>query len=293
MLEVKNLSVKTDKFFILREVSFTSKRGRIKVILGESGAGKSTLGFLLAGILKPGLQWNGEVFLDGERINPFEDGWRGRRAGIVLQDPYSSFDPRKKILASVAEPLIYTLGMRKKEALKRAEEWLRKVEFPGKAMKKYPHQLSGGLLQRAAIASALALEPVILVADEPTSALDPPLRAEIREVIKKFSQGRFLLYITHFVEDALFFGEDFLVLYGGMVMEEGPEFLHPYSKLLLFSRVKRGSELPEIQGFSPHPSSMPPGCPFHPRCPLASSSCLKPPPERRVKNNILRCWHVP
>ncbi len=293
VFEVKNIYVKTDKFFILRDVQFTARKGVAKVILGESGAGKSTLGFLLAGILKPGLAWKGEIFLEGRRVDPFQEGWRGKRAGIVLQDPYSSFDPRKKILPSVAEPLIHTLGMGKKQAMEKAREWLSRVEFPDSALKKYPHQLSGGLLQRAAIAASLILEPEILIADEPTSALDPPLRAEIREVIRKFSRGRYLLYITHFVEDALYFGQDFLVLYGGVVMEEGAEFYHPYSRLLLSSRIERGKQLPEIEVFSPHPSTLPPGCPFRPRCHIATDRCTQLPPLRRIGNSLVRCWNVP
>ncbi len=293
MLIVNDLSIKTADFNILRSVSFKITEGKVKVVVGESGAGKSTLGLFLAGILKPGLSWEGEVFYQGRKVHPLQEGWRGRIAGLVLQDPYSSFDPRRKILDSLIEPLMVNFSLSRREAEERSLFWLREVGFPEEKSMYYPHELSGGLLQRAAIAAALVLKPGVLVADEPTSALDPPLRAGIRELIKKFSEGRHVLYITHFMEDALFFGEDYLVLYGGMVMEEGPELLHPYSKLLLSSVIRPGKELPEVKGFSPHPSSLPQGCPFRPRCHMSTRQCYELPPLRKVGKNAVRCWNVP
>ncbi len=292
MLIVKELSIKTSAFHIIRQVSFKINQGRVKVLLGESGAGKSTLGLFLSGVLKPGLSWEGEVFYHGEKINPLGEDWRGRTAGLILQDPYSSFDPRQRILSALVEPLMVHLSLSRGEAEDRALYWLRQVEFPLEKRWRFPHELSGGLLQRAAVAAALILEPGVLIADEPTSALDPPLRAGIRELIKKFSHKRHVLYITHFVEDALFFGEDYLVLYGGLVMEEGPRLRHPYSKLLMTSVVKPGKELPEVTGFSPHPSSLPPGCPFRPRCGEASDRCYELPPLKKAGENLVRCWNV-
>ncbi len=293
MLIVKDLTIRTADFDILHSVSFKITPGKVKVVVGESGAGKSTLGLFLAGILKPGLSWSGRVLYRGREVDPLGEGWRGRIAGLVLQDPYSSFDPRRRILYSLMEPLMVNFSLTKREAEEKALFWLQEAGFPEEKSHYYPHQLSGGLLQRAAIAAALVLEPELLVADEPTSALDPPLRAGIRELIKKISEGRGVLYITHFMEDALFFGEDYLVLYGGMVMEEGPRLLHPYSKLLLSSVIRPGKGLPEVKGFSPHPSSLPRGCPFRPRCEMANHRCYHLPPSRKIGENVVRCWNVP
>lgn len=294
MLQIKNLWIETSKFPILRNINLKIERGKIKVILGESGAGKSTLGFFIAGILKEGLKARGTVVLEGRTFFPPEENhWKGIKAGIIFQDPYSFFDPRERIINSLKEVLIYNLKVSEKQAEIRALKWIQRVSFPEKYLKNFPHQLSGGLLQRASIASVLSLDPQILVADEPTSALDPPLRRGITELFKRVAKNRYAVYITHFVEEALEMGKDFLILYAGYAMEETDgEFLHPYSKLLLSSILKRGRDLKVPRGFSPHPSNLPEGCPFRGRCELENENCKSLPPLKRVNSSNLRCWNV-
>ncbi len=294
MLEIKNLWIETEDFPILRNIELKAERGKLKIILGESGGGKSTLGLFIGGILKENTRARGSLFLDGkEYFPPDEKSWRGKKAGIVFQDPYSFFDPRKKILSSIKEVLKYHLFLRGNESEKRALFWLNKVNFPEKFYNYFPYQLSGGMLQRAAIASVSCLEPEIIIADEPTSALDPPLRKGISKLLKKISRDRYVIYITHFAEEALELGEDFLVLYSGYVMEETEgKFFHPYSKLLLGSIVKRGKKLKPAKGFSPHPSQLPEGCPFRERCQLENERCRELPPLRKINSSKLRCWNV-
>lgn len=294
MLQIEDLWIETGSFPILRDVNLKIKRGKTKVILGESGAGKSTLGFFIAGILKEGLKARGRVIFEGENIfPPEENNWKGIRAGIVFQDPYSFFDPREKIINSLKEVLIYHLKISEAEAEEKALKWMRKVNFPEKYFKNFPHQLSGGLLQRASIASVLSLEPEIIIADEPTSALDPPLRRGITHLFKEVSKGKYAIYITHFVNEALEIGEDFLILYAGYTMEETDrDFYHPYSKLLLSSVLKRNRKIKVPHGFSPHPANLPEGCPFRGRCELENEKCERIPPLKRIKDSILRCWNV-
>ena len=295
VLEVKNLWVETSKFPILRDINFKSYKGKIKVIIGESGAGKSTLGFFLAGILKNELKARGKVLLDGmEVFPPFSKEWKGKKAGIIFQDPYSFFDPRERIFNSIKEGLLYHFHLKEKEAEEITESWLTRVKFPEKYRRNFPHQLSGGMLQRASIASVLSLNPEIVIADEPTSALDPPLRRGITEIFREIARERYIIYITHFIDEALEIGDDFLVLYGGMVMEETDiDFIHPYSKLLTSSILKKGEPIKPSVGYSPHPSNLPPGCPFMERCELKSKECKKIPPLTRHGKTLLRCWNVP
>lgn len=294
MLQIKNLWIETDKFPILSNINLKVEKGKIKVILGESGAGKSTLGFFIAGILKEGLKARGTLVLEGEKFFPHkEKHWKGIKAGIIFQDPYSFFDPRERIINSLKEVLIYHLKISEEEAETKALKWIQRVNFPEKYLKNFPHQLSGGLLQRASIASVLSLNPKILIADEPTSALDPPLRRGITELFKRVTTNRYAVYITHFVREALEIGNDFLILYAGYAMEETEgKFLHPYSKLLLSSILKRGRDLKVPRGFSPHPSNLPEGCPFRGRCELENENCKISPPLKQIEDSNLRCWNV-
>lgn len=299
MLEVKELWIYTNNFPILREVSFSIKERDTLVVLGESGSGKSTLGLFLAGILKEGLKADGHIVYKGKKIfPPRETSWRGTKAGIILQDPYQFFDPRMRIINFLAEGIRYHFKVSKKEARERAISYLLKTRFPLAFAANYPHQLSGGMLQRAAIAAVLSLEPDIVIADEPTSALDSPLRFSLLRLFKELVGARkTLIYITHSLEEAAALGGKFLVLYAGFILEISKKSypfkpLHPYSKLLFACEVKRGKPLRAFEGFVPHPSEVGDGCPFYPRCPERNSLCLKLPPLFDRSTSKVRCWHV-
>ncbi len=297
MLKLNSVWIYTERFPIVRDISLQIQEGETLALLGESGSGKTTLALFLAGILREGLAARGRVFFrEKEIFPPSEPGWRGKRAGLILQDPYQFFDPRQRIEEAIAEGLRYHLGMGRKEALNLTYRYLEKVRFPLRSARLYPHQLSGGMLQRASIAAVISLEPKIIIADEPTSALDRPLRKSILELFRQFIAGKkTLIYITHSVDEALQLADRIAVLYAGHlleVMEKPFRPLHPYTGKLFSMKVRRGSNLEVLEGFVPHPSRVGEGCPFAPRCWLKDSACDRLPPARRINSSLVRCWHA-
>ncbi len=272
-------------------VSLDLERTRTMGVVGESGCGKTTLARCMLRIIEPTA---GEVFFEGVNIL----GLPGRQLRllrrdmqIVFQNPYSSLDPRMSVLRIVGEPLRTHRSMNSGQVRDRVVELLEQVGMAAGHLYRYPHEFSGGQLQRIAIARALALEPRFLVLDEPTAALDVSVQAQIINLLKELQRDLELTYLfishnltlVHHVSDAI------AVLYLGRVVERGSADevfdhpLHPYTEVLLSSTPSLDAELRRqriiLGGSVPDPADPPPGCAFHPRCPRAADDCSRAAPQ--------------
>jgi peptide/nickel transport system ATP-binding protein len=260
-------------------ISFDVRRGETLGLVGESGCGKSTAARSLLHLEEPTA---GEVVFDGESLNEHTDAERKRfrrRAGMIFQDPTSSFDPRLSIGESVAEPLAIH-GLRDRERQRAvAETMLERVGLSAAEYDRYPHELSGGQKQRGALARALVTDPAFVVADEPVSALDVSVEAEILSLIDELQTafGLSILLITHDMSVVRDICDRVAVMYLGEIVERGPtkavfdDPQHPYTRALLASMptpdpAKRG-ERADLSGEVPDPGDPPVGCRFHTRCP--------------------------
>ncbi len=309
-LKVERLRVETSSFPILKEVFWEVERGGITALVGESGSGKSISALALLKLLPKSLRVSGKVEADG--IDPLKlEGrellaYRWEKVAMVFQDPSSSLNPLLTVGEQIVEPMLYHKTVRdREEARERALELLRmcQVPKPKERFNAYPHQLSGGLKQRCAIAMALACSPSYLLADEPTTALDVTVQKRILELLKELSRRENLgtLLITHDIGVVEEIADRVFVLYAGYTVEEGSkeELLkdpkHPYTKGLiecspkLNGGVKR--RLKAIPGSVPEPSEKIEGCPFHPRCPKVKEVCRKEvPPVVTEGERRFRCF---
>jgi oligopeptide/dipeptide ABC transporter ATP-binding protein len=275
-------------------VSFVLGRGEVLALVGESGCGKSTLALTLMGLEKPTA---GTITFKGENAT----GLTGRdlktlrqHIQMIFQDPYESLNPMMTIGEIVTEPLsVHGLAKDRGERDGRVQGALEDAGLkPAEAfLHRYPHELSGGQRQRVVIASALVLEPAVLLADEPVSMLDVSIRAEILNVLVELRHRRniSILFITHDLSTAAYFADRIAVMYLGRIVEIGPaeEVLesprHPYTQALLSvvpvpnPRLRREHII--LQGETPNPIDLPSGCRFHPRCPVAEARCreIDPP----------------
>lgn len=271
-------------------VSLALEPGQVLALVGESGCGKSTLALMLAGLERA---TEGEVCFAGEDIAGF-DRTRlkalRRRIQVILQDPYESLNPTMSVGQLVAEPLlVHGLAVDRASRNAQVTQVLEAVGLTPAAdfVHRRPHQLSGGQRQRVAIASALVLEPVLLVADEPVSMLDASIRAGILSLLADLrrERGIGMLFITHDLASAAFLADRVAVMYLGRIVELGPVQAvmsaprHPYTRALLEAipvanpRQRRPRAL--LGGETPNPAQIPAGCRFHPRCPLALSRCAE------------------
>ena len=265
-------------------VSFDVAPGEILGVVGESGAGKSITGSAIIGLIDPpGRVAGGEILLKGTRIDnlPEEEmrRLRGKRIGMVFQDPLTSLNPLYTVGQQIIETIRTHLPMPEAQARKRAIELLADVGIPApdQRIDSYPHQFSGGMRQRVVIALALCAEPEFIVADEPTTALDVSLQAQIIEVFKKVcrERGTSAILITHDMGVIAEAADRVAVLYAGRIAEVGPvgdmlkRPLHPYTSGLMGSIPSiAGTDhrLRQIPGAMPRLNRIPPGCAFHPRC---------------------------
>jgi oligopeptide/dipeptide ABC transporter ATP-binding protein len=286
----------------VNDVSFRLGPGESLGLVGESGCGKTMLSLALLGLLPPGARRGGEAWLgaDGERKNLVAlagrelTAMRGRDVAMVFQEPMTALNPVLRIGAQVEEAIrahVPSLGAveverRAREALERA-----RVPDPELCSRQYPHQLSGGLRQRAMIAMALAAGPRLLIADEPTTALDVTVQKQILELLGRLRRelGLALLFITHDLGVVAQIAERVAVMYAGRIVEEGPatEVLlrprHPYTEgLLRASPQLRRQKLEPIPGAVPQLEALPPGCAFEPRCGYRRAECSAAVPELRV-----------
>ncbi len=276
-------------------VDLTLHRGEVIALVGESGCGKSTLGLLLMGLEDP---TEGAVVLEGSDITHLSDRQRKglrRKIQMVFQDPYESLNPTQTIEEIIAEPLaVHGLATSRQERDKRIKKALEDAGLkPAENyLQRRPHELSGGQRQRVVIASALVLEPEIIVADEPVSMLDVSIRAEVINLLAELRASRQIavIFITHDLGSVGFFADRVAVMYLGRIVEIGTmsEILerseHPYTKALLSvvpvpnPRLRRKRTV--LQGETPNPINLPSGCRFHPRCPVAFDECkITDPPE--------------
>jgi oligopeptide/dipeptide ABC transporter ATP-binding protein len=281
---------------VVRGVSFTLRRGESMMLLGESGSGKSVTARSIMQLYGKAAELGGSVRLNGKELigRPEAElrSLRGSQLALVPQDPTGALDPLRKIGAQLTEVLaVHGVERGRSAARRRAEELLALVGIPDprRVAHSYPHELSGGMRQRAVIAIAVSCDPQVLIADEPTTALDVTVQAQILELILELQQrlGTAVLMVTHDVGVAGDFGGRIGVMYAGRLVEEGParEVLsaprHPYTRGLLESLPTQGVErgaLRSIVGSPPTVGAFPSGCAFAPRCPSARSSCVSDDP---------------
>jgi oligopeptide/dipeptide ABC transporter ATP-binding protein len=295
-LEVRGLSTVygtlRGRIIAVRDVSFGIEAGEAVGIVGESGCGKTAIALALLGLLpRNGRIASGEILLGGvELVNAGRKvlrDVRGRRIAMVFQDSMTSLDPVMPIGRQIAEGMITHLGLGRVQARERAIKLLEEVGVPdpAKRVANYPHQLSGGLRQRVAIAVALAADPDVLVADEPTTALDVTIQAQILDLLERERKrrGMALILITHDLGVVASVTDRVLVMYAGRVVESGStkeifaDARHPYTLGLLNSMPRVDSalerELPTIPGSPPSGYRERQGCPFTPRCSFAIDAC--------------------
>jgi peptide/nickel transport system ATP-binding protein len=302
---------------VVREVSFAVGRGEMVGLVGESGAGKSVAALAVLGLVPPpGRVLGGRVALDGEELTGRPPRAlrrvRGGRIAMVFQDPSTALDPVFTIGYQIAEAVRAHRGLRGAAARCEAVRLLELVAVPDahRRLGSYPHQLSGGQLQRAMIAMALAGRPELLIADEPTTALDVTVQAQILELLERLrgELGLAVLLITHDLAVVAESCDRVVVLYAGRVVEEAAaEALfsrpgHPYTRALLAALPRLGHPpprggLPAVPGRMPDPAALPAGCAFHPRCPEVMAVCRRRVPDLyplAAAAHRARCWlHAP
>jgi peptide/nickel transport system ATP-binding protein len=275
-------------------VSFTLRAGEMMALVGESGCGKTTTAQTILRLVDP---VSGTIRLRGEDITQLSNkNMRPLRGKIqmIYQDPYESLDPRFRVRHTIEEPMIiHGIGKSGSDREERVYDALRRAELtpPELYIDRFPHELSGGQRQRAAIAASLVLDPDLLVADEPVSMLDVSVRAGVLTLLDglRANGNMGILMITHDLSTAAHFADRIAVMYLGRIVEQGParEVVsnpkHPYTKALLSvvpKRDPRDRAQPQIlQGETPNPIDIPPGCRFHPRCPVAEPRCSTIDPQ--------------
>jgi peptide/nickel transport system ATP-binding protein len=290
-------------------VSFSIGPGEVLGVVGESGAGKSITGLAVIGLLEPpGRIAAGEVCLEGRRIDNLRHEElrriRGRKIGVIFQDPLTSLNPLYTIGQQLEETILTHLPLGKTAARERALSLLREVGIPAPEARygNYPHHFSGGMRQRVVIALALAAEPRLLIADEPTTALDVSIQAQIIALLKRLAgeRGAAVMLITHDMGVIAETAQRVAVMYAGRIVEIGPvrEVIHaprhPYTVGLMGSIPKIGlrqDRLLQIDGSMPRLNAIPPGCAFNPRCPRRFERCvLERPDLMSAGATRAACW---
>jgi oligopeptide/dipeptide ABC transporter ATP-binding protein len=297
------------------DVSFYLKKGEILGIVGESGCGKSVTAQTILQLIPmpPGRIVSGSIDFDGVDLTKLSmenmRDVRGNRIAMIFQEPMTALNPVFTIGDQISEMFILHKKMNKKEAWNQSIEMLQKVQIPApeKRVHEYPHQMSGGMRQRAMIAMALSCNPEILIADEPTTALDVTIQAQILDLMLKLKQEyeTAVMMITHDLGVIAELAERVVVMYAGKVVEEGKTEdifyhpMHPYTQGLLQSIPKLGNramggrqQLHEINGMVPSLFHLPKGCGFCPRCPKAMDTCKEKLPDIKPinENHQVRCW---
>ncbi|MBI1188645.1 MAG: ATP-binding cassette domain-containing protein [Alphaproteobacteria bacterium] len=290
-------------------VSFALAPGEILGLVGESGSGKSVTGFSLLGLIDPpGRIVDGSVRLEGEELVGMPTRalrrLRGRRIAMVFQDPMMTLNPVLSIGTQMSLAIRAHDAVSDKAARERSAAVLARVGIPDARARldAFPHEFSGGMRQRVAIAIAMAHSPAVIVADEPTTALDVSIQAQILFEMRELAResGTALVWISHDLATVSSLAERILVMYAGRIVEEGATATvlrdprHPYTRGLLDSlpaTAEPGRPLNQIPGTTPSLLALPPGCPFAPRCAHASGSCREDPPRRAAAGRAYRCHH--
>jgi peptide/nickel transport system ATP-binding protein len=283
-------------------ISFAIARGTTLSLVGESGCGKSTVARLVVGLYAPSA---GEIRFEGQPLSAARaQAALRRRMNMIFQDPYASLNPRWRVRDIVAEPIrAFGLLSSRADIVARVGELLTQVGLAPADGEKYPHEFSGGQRQRISIARALSSEPEFLVCDEPTSALDVSVQAQILNLMRDLQQrlGLTYLFISHNLAVVRHMSDRLGVMYLGRIVELGPGELvfrsprHPYTRLLLEAipdLAMVGKPRTPVGGEVPSPIAPPPGCPFHPRCPLANDRCRTEKPAHTVVGEVLVACHA-
>ncbi len=313
LLQVRNLRVefptRHGTLVAVDDISFDIAKGEVLGVVGESGAGKSMTGSAIIGLIDPpGRIGGGEVLLEGRRIDNLPPSEmrkvRGRKIGMVFQDPLTSLNPLYTIGEQLIETIQTHMALSDSAARKRAIELLGEVGIPApeSRLNSYPHQYSGGMRQRVVIALALAADPALVIADEPTTALDVSVQAQIIALLKRTcaEHGAAVMLITHDMGVIAETADRVAVMYAGRIVEIGPvrevikSARHPYTEGLMASIPSLSHEqdrLFQIDGSMPRLNAIPPGCAFHPRCPHVFARCREERPEL-VQSGASRaaCW---
>ncbi len=313
VLSVRNLRVEfpTRKGVLVAvdDISFDIAEGEVLGVVGESGAGKSMSGSAVIGLIEPpGRIAAGQVRLRGQRIDnlPYEEirKIRGRRIGMIFQDPLTSLNPLYRVGDQIVETIRTHAPVSDKDARQRAVALLTDVGIQGAEARidAYPHQFSGGMRQRVVIALALAAEPELVIADEPTTALDVSIQAQIIQLLKRLcrERGTAVMLITHDMGVIAETADRVAVMYAGRIAEIGPvrdvvqQPNHPYTKGLMGSIPTLDSHAPrltQITGAMPRLNAIPKGCAFHPRCTEAIERCRQQRPESvTIGCSEVACW---
>jgi oligopeptide/dipeptide ABC transporter ATP-binding protein len=294
-------------------MSFTIRRGEVLGLVGESGCGKSVASLSIMRLIdKPGKTVGGEILFKGEDLlKKTEEEMRkirGSEIAMIFQEPMTSLNPVFTIGDQIMEAILLHQDLSEEEAQKRTIELLKLVGIPEpeRRFRQYPHELSGGMRQRAMIAMAISCNPDLLISDEATTALDETIQAQILELMKDLQKkiGMAILFITHDLALVAEMSNNVAVTYTGKIVEysdarnvfKNPK--HPYTYGLLRSVPNLLSketkvELPAIEGMVPSPYNMPKGCHFSPRCPFATDICRREMPELEelLTNHFVRCFH--
>ena len=318
LLQVKNLHTyfrtRAGTVKAVNDVSYDLYRGKTLGIVGESGSGKSVSAMSILRLTDAnGYIASGKILFCGKDLVtlPMREmyGIRGNRISVIFQEPMTSLNPVFTIGRQLSEPFLLHRGMKKEPALREARAMLEAVHIPNPdaLLRRYPHQLSGGMRQRVMIAMALACRPDILIADEPTTALDVTIQAQILRLMNDLQRenGTAILFITHDLGVIRETADDVVVMYCGQAVEQAPAKLiftdcaysHPYTEGLMNSIPKLNDtrkRLDPIPGSVPHPLSLPEGCKFAPRCRYCTQKCITDEPELLpvTPNQKIRC-HYP
>jgi len=290
-------------------ISFSLEPGETLGIVGESGCGKTTTCLSIVGLLPAAARIaGGTIEFEGRDLARLSGRdmrrIRGARIAMILQDPMASLNPLFSIYHQVSEPAYYHRRVRGRSLRERVGELLRAVRIPSprQRMREYPHQMSGGMRQRIVGAIALSGGPRLIIADEPTTNLDVTIQAQYLDLLKELQEetGVAVIFVTHNLGIVARMCEKLAVMYAGKIVEAGTvrELFnnprHPYTQALLGAMPKLGSKekLVAIPGQPPDLASLPPGCPFHPRCPDALPRCaVEAPGETRLSPSwTARCW---
>lgn len=318
ILSIQNLSttIATHHGIVraVNHISFDLLKGHTLGIVGESGSGKSILSKSILKLLprKAHVSCKSRIYFDGLELNKMSqkalNTVRGKRIAMIFQDPMSSLNPVMTIGNQIAESLIHHLGMKKNRALNRSVELLTSVGIsnPKQRVRHYPHQLSGGMRQRVAIAIALACGPELLIADEPTTALDVTVQAEILDLLarRQAEENMSMILITHDLGVAAGRANDIIVMYAGRIVEQAPAkqlfsaMRMPYTQALMNS-IPRLENRPHtrqnfIEGQSPDLTNLPKGCSFAPRCSRVQKRCKRKEPPLSFdsrQDHLFACWY--
>ncbi|MCF7647211.1 ABC transporter ATP-binding protein [Bacillus subtilis] len=292
-------------------INLTVGKGEIVGLVGESGSGKTVTGFSIMGLIdEPGRIVEGSIELNGEDLVKASSkrlaALRGDRLAMIFQDPMMTLNPVMRIDEQMMETILIHHKVSKKEARIRSQKALEAVGIPSAAdrLKAYPHELSGGMRQRVAIAIALINNPDVIIADEPTTALDVTIQAQILYLVRDLARNHDtgLIWVTHDLGVAAEIANRIAVMYAGRIVEQGPanEILdrprHPYTEGLIRSLPEGQDDLArlyQIPGMTPSLLNLPKGCPFAPRCERAAELCHETLPDERNDGVVRYRCHYP